>query len=152
MRLPASIALVPQCLARRAFPLAMAGVVGCGATPLYEQRASYILESINGDALPAVVVETATTRRELTEGNVDLAEVGTYTIRLTYRETTGGAASTSVEACVGSYSIAGQRITFTEVSQTGTACGDSYSGTLEGESLVIAFDADVRAAFRRVGP
>ena len=137
---------------RRALPLAMVGVMACAATPLYEQRAAYVLVSINGDGLPAVIAETATTRREITDGYVDLAEVGTYTIRLTHRETTGGVASTSIVACVGSYSIAGQRITFTEVSQTGTACGDSYSGTLEGESLQVEFDADVRASFRRERP
>ena len=125
--------------------LLAASIVACGgdkATGLSAVAGNYTLRTVNGANVPAVVIQTATERDELTGGNVDLAANGTWTGSLTARATiiaTGASLSLPIGAN-GTYTVNGSSITLTDASD-----GSQLTGTVSGETLTVSGDIGIGA-------
>jgi hypothetical protein len=104
--------------------LAAAASVGCdGGTGLEEIAGTYALVTVNGRSLPAVVFEGTVTdplggehdfTAEVLEGALTLREDGTFSVRFVERSTIDGVPSTDDDASVGTYTVSGSSITFTD--------------------------------------
>ena len=119
--------------------------------PNSDVTGSYALITLNGSGLPVVVFFDQNSTFRITGGNVTLSSNGTFTSSGTYQETlAGGQSTTATETCNGTYTRNGNSITFTEVTVASTNCGGVYNGTWDGnDTLTVAFDATVRAVFRK---
>ena len=105
---------------------------------------TYNLISANGRNLPAVVSENTATgfRQEVIGGFVELRSDRTFTVRTDYRMTNSGDVRESRSSNDGTYTVAGEAITFTL--QPGS---DRLSGTLNDGVLTVR--ADVELVYRK---
>jgi heat shock protein HslJ len=73
---------------------------------------AYALASINGQGLPQIIAEDATTTVEVTGGLVTLNADGTFTDRIDFRITDDTGVSTDSDTAFGTYTVSGNNITF----------------------------------------
>ncbi|MGI8619554.1 MAG: hypothetical protein ACR2L6_10795 [Gemmatimonadaceae bacterium] len=127
---------------------ALLGLVaaGCGGSDGINEPQSvagtYTLRTVNGAALPFVAFETAGYKLEVTGASYVLAASGTFTNSVSFRETEGGAVTTSTETLTGQYTVSGTTITFTDTD------GDVITGSLSGNTLQLSGDG-ITAVFVR---
>jgi hypothetical protein len=110
---------------------------------------TYALQTINGQATPVTIIQIATYRLEVVSGSLAINTNNTFSNTLTYRETDSGQIVTGSETCTGTYSRNGNSVTFNEADVVNTECGDTYTGTVSGNNLTVAYDATVQAVYRK---
>jgi hypothetical protein len=143
---------------RRSFVSLLAGlalVAACGggeppAGPPAEANiaGSYNLQSLNGSALPALFGSSGATRVDVTAGNFTINANNTFSNSHTFRVTSGGQVATLSETCTGTYARTGTSLAFTEAA-SGNFCGGGYNGSVSGNDLTVAYDAQLQAVYRR---
>ena len=105
---------------------------------------TYVLVSVNGDPLPAVVFEGGGVTSEALEGTLTLRADGTFSASTITRNTVNGSSSTDTESSSGAYTVSGATITF--VDSTGTTIairsGDTITVTFQenGLDIVLVFE------------
>jgi hypothetical protein len=109
---------------------------------------TYNLQTINGASPPVTILQIGPDRLEITSGNFTVSANNTFSNTHTYRETSGGQTTTVTETCTGTYSRNGNSVSFAEAT-SGEFCGDDYNGTVSGNNLTVAYDAQVQAVYRR---
>lgn len=93
----------------------------------------YVLKTVDGKAMPVVVYQETGYKLEVTYSDYTLAENGTFTNNVTWRETDGAVVTTESDASSGTYTANGSAISF--VSPGGTP----FQGTRDGRKLTITF-------------
>lgn len=109
---------------------------------------SYNLQSLNGAALPALFGASGATRVDVTAGNFSINANNTFSSSHTFRVTTGGQVATLSETCTGTYSRTGTSLAFTEAF-SGDFCGGGYNGSVSGNDLIVSYDSQLQAVYRR---
>ena len=124
---------------------------------------SYTLKSLNGLSIPVTILLQPGYKLELT-GAVLTIEAGSKFINAsTYRKTLNGGVTTPDEKCVGSYTLSGTSISFTESGTIGSVCGvveqetgttrgvsRSYTGTWDGANrITIDFDVTTHSIYEK---
>jgi hypothetical protein len=125
---------------RRTFLLLAGALVlgACGggddpAGPSLQSIGTYTLSTVNGQPLPAVLLEDATRKVEILSDVVTLRENGTWSETASLRTTTPtGAVTTTPSNDSGTYSVNGSALVLSS-GQSGTTMA-----TLLGSSLTIA--------------
>ncbi|CAN5863452.1 hypothetical protein BH23GEM5_BH23GEM5_25800 [soil metagenome] len=106
----------------------------------------YTLVAINTQALPVTVRSNNAGRIDFTSSTLALRPDFTYTETINRHIVLAGAAGATEYSDVvivnGSYKVAGNRVTFTELTDDGTEVGIPYTGTVDGNSLTYRFDGD----------
>ena len=90
---------------------------------------SYTLLRINGQSLPQVIDQDASSTLEVTGGVVTLDSDGTFTDRIDFRFTTATSVETDSDIATGFYTITGDNVTFESDD------GFTYSMALSGRTL-----------------
>ena len=109
---------------------------------------TYSLKTVNGAALPAVVVQIGADKLEVTSGSVTMNSDNTFNGVTAFRETSSGVVDESSAVCSGTYSRSGSNVTFTETETED--CGGSYPGTWSnGNTLTVTFAPGIQAVFRK---
>lgn len=93
----------------------------------------YTLQTLDGMRLPVVVLDQPGFKLEITDGDVVLAENGTFTSNVTVRQTVQGTVTTSPESSTGTYTVNGSEISFNSPGEP------TIQGTLSGGTLTITF-------------
>jgi len=119
----------------------LAFAVACGGDKATGPGASvtgnYLLSSVNGISVPAVVLQNSIEKDELTAGNINLNSDKTWSGSLSARSTqlaTGLTSTISVPAN-GTYTTSGSAITLTDASD-----GSKLTGSLVGGTLSLSAD------------
>ena len=136
--------------------LAVSLLTGCGdATGPEAIAGHYILRSINGQDLPFLIIQTLPDKVVLTAGSVRINSDNTYRTRLTAVTTVGPPTPSETETSVGTYTLTGTSITFTEVrdvftevGQPFTEVGDTFTGSITGNTLTI-IDEGLTSVFQK---
>lgn len=119
---------------------------GDGGTSPAAISGSYILQTVNGKSLPAVVAEDAVQRQEVTSGTLDVKANRTWHLTLDEQVTRLSDNSVVVQSLVatGSYTLSGSAITFSAPglgSIGGTVAGSTLNvgGSLLGTPVTLVF-------------
>ena len=120
---------------------------GCdsgGSNDSFEQNitGTYALQTVDGVALPFVVVQVMDNKIELLEGQMRLDADQTFSASLTARITEDGVATTETESDTGTYSVSGTTLTLTY------GDGTTESGTLVGKTMTITAE-EITFVFRK---
>ncbi len=108
---------------------------------------TYVLQSVNGQALPYIVPgETAADEFAVTAGSIVLTNAGTFVMSESIRFTSAGSSADMTLTGSGTYTAAGGTLTFT-VSDPELG-SSSFVGTLSDRTLTIADEGEVWV-FRR---
>jgi hypothetical protein len=99
----------------------------------------YVLQSVNGDPLPFIVVQIGADKIEVLNETVTLSDGGTFTQQGSIRVTESGTVETDTYAEAGTYTRSGTalNLVFSDGSAaTGTVSSDNIIVALSGLSLV----------------
>lgn len=122
-------------------------LAGCGSdsapTAPAALEGEYALETVNGLRLPFLKTESAAERVEVVSGSLMLRSDRTYQGNIVEQWTTGANIQSFPETSAGTFSVASNRITFTE-----GATGAVYSGTINGNRISATLN-DVTFGFVR---
>lgn len=132
--------------------LCVFGLAGCGdkvsAPP--QLPGTYQLQSVDGSALPAIVVSDPANAYTLSliRGSFTVNQNSTFSNQLRRLEVVSGIATESDVTCTGTYQATATGLLFAEV--PGTNCGSEYSGHWDrGDFLTVDYDSQTQAIFRR---
>ena len=121
-----------------------AGLSACGSDSTgpkdTDWLGTYALETVEGQNLPAVLIQIGNDKLEITAGSIRLNEDQTFSASLTFRTTEGGNVTTDTESDTGTYTKNGNALRFTygDGSQdTGSLNGKVLTVTSEGITLVL---------------
>jgi hypothetical protein len=97
---------------------------------------TFALQSVNGVALPAVVVDSANPplRLDALSGAITITNNNSFTDVTTFRRTLGGIVSTRTVTCAGTYTVVGAVFEFVEAA-TVPDCGRTFTGVVQGTAL-----------------
>jgi hypothetical protein len=125
--------------------LAVAASVACNdsSTGLSSVEGTYTLRSINGTNLPYTVLQSGTTKIEVTDDVITLNSNGTFTETGHTRTTTNGVATSNLGTDTGTYTTSGTAITLRYNSDASTS-----SGSVNGDQLIIV-DQGLSAVYTR---
>jgi len=120
--------------------LALASTLtACGGDstgPSETYSGTYTLRTINGTAVPYVIIQLGADKVEIASGTVTMSDNGTnggsYTYNATVRTTVNGQVSTETQSDQGNYTRTG-----TGWHATSTVDGTTSSGTLSGGTLTL---------------
>ncbi len=123
------------------------GMVGCGGDDVFSPESvagTYTLQTLNGDALPAVRGEIGTSFTEVTAGSIILNENLSCSTSLSLRVTGGSTVTTGTAERVCTYALTSEgSITLTDTANpldptppTGSIAGSSMTIT-EGEDVYV---------------
>jgi hypothetical protein len=119
MLLAAAIGLVPA-------------ACGDGTTnPSLRLQGTYVLERVNGGALPFLAEQIGSSRLDIIGGTLILRADGSYSGAVTSRQTDGVTPLTFSQQSTGTFTVAASQVTFKE-SDTGSI----YGGVLNGTRLI----------------
>ena len=110
-----------------------------GVGPGADVVGTFNLQTINGAALPAVVLQIGADRIEITSGSIALNENRTFSAALTFRETVGGVVTTETETDSGTYTVSGNTVQLTAANgtvATATISGNTLTSNQQGFNLV----------------
>jgi hypothetical protein len=137
---------------RKAFALGAAitslAILACGGSDAVgpeDVAGIYHLETVNGAALPAAVVQTATLRLEIVSSAYYLYSNGTY-VAVTYlSETSNGVVTPRAWTEYGTFRVHGSSVTFN------VTPGPGVDGVISGDELTLPHIGQVVASviFRR---
>ena len=105
-------------------------------------NATYELDNVNGDRVPAVIYQEPGYRVEVLNANFTLEGDGTYSEAGIIRETINGVSTTRSSSTYGYYDYYNGELTFDE---TG---GGRYYGILDGNTLIVE-EQGVTMTYRR---
>lgn len=96
----------------------------------------FVLRTVNGVALPAVVFDSVSRglRLEALSGTFDLNTDNTFTSITQFRQTSAGVATTRTATCTGTFTTAGTTVTFTGTQVTAD-CASTFAGVLVDNTL-----------------
>lgn len=124
-----------------AMVVAGAGVlaaVGVSATAQGSGQAdTYRLVEVNGNALPVVIEEGRRCREELIAGTLELAPDGKWTLETSEREVCGDRVDLDNDRERGTYTVAGQTVTFLDRDGRPEDYDDDPTPDLDVEDLVV---------------
>lgn len=107
---------------------------GCGSdravTPAAGPAGEYALERVNGLTLPFLKGESPSERVEVVSGSLTLRPDRTYGGAITEQWTSPGNTDVYQESSAGTFSVAGNQLTFTE-----SGSGAVYHGTINGDRI-----------------
>ncbi|HWE43779.1 MAG TPA: hypothetical protein VG432_14835 [Gemmatimonadaceae bacterium] len=128
--------------------LAVAGCGGDSNAPDTSHVGLYDMVSIDGDPLPATVIDMPGYNLQVTQGSLSLNANNTFVESLTSVETIDGTQG-PVEAisCPGSYARSGNTITLT-TPETDICASQRVIGTLSGSTLTVDYEGTT-IVFRR---
>ncbi|HET9777185.1 MAG TPA: lipocalin family protein [Gemmatimonadaceae bacterium] len=95
---------------------------------------TYNLQTVNGKAPPAVLVEDGSYKLEVLSGTYTLNADNSYSATASFRETENGVVTPSSESETGSYSVHGSAVTFTD------SDGFQLDATISGSTMTIVAD------------
>ena len=120
------------------------GFQGCGSDSTGPDEpdwvGSYALETVEGSALPVVLLQIGNDKIEVTTGSVTLNEDQTFSTNMTYRVTEAGSVSTGSDSQVGSFTKNGTALRFNYsdgTQDTGSLNGEILTLTSEGVTFVF---------------
>ena len=93
---------------------------------------TYTLQTVNGNALPAVLLEDAGYKLEVLSGSYTLNGDNSYSATASFRETENAVVTPSTESESGTYVVRGSSVTFTD------SDGFQTGGTISGTNLTLA--------------
>ena len=118
------------------------GMVGCGGVDVTDPGSvsgTYTLQTVNGDALPAVLFQDETTLLEVTAGSITLNQDRSCSTSMSLRQTQDGVVATETETGVCTYALDSGSITVTDSANPLTPT----TGSLTGSSITVTDDGDV---------
>jgi hypothetical protein len=121
------------------------GVAACGdsdnlnfVTPL-SQLGTFTLVSVNGNALPAIVVDSVSPPLIISalSGQIVINANRTFSSTVALQQSLAGVITNSTRSCTGTWSSPGiNTITFVEAATTN--CGRTFTGTFVGTTLTAS--------------
>lgn len=135
---------------RRIFLIAVAASLAAAAcsgssssertSPSFAGR--WVLQSVNGAALPFTTSQSGTTRTELVSDVIGASSSSSFTDTMTVRTTDNGQVSTAAAPRSGVWVVEGSTVTFTffddGLSTSGTFDGKTFTVSASGRSYVYA--------------
>jgi hypothetical protein len=109
---------------------------------------TYNLQTVNGAPPPVIIFQSGADRVEVMSGNFTVNANSTFSNTHTFRATSGGQTVTLTETCTGTYALTGNSLSFSEAT-SGELCGGTFTGTVSGNTLTVAYDATLQAVYRR---
>ncbi len=107
---------------------------------------TYVLQSVDGHALPYVVPGEGSDELALTAGSIALMDGGRFGMSVTMRYTSAGSSADMTMNASGTFTISGSTVTFTVVDpESGSS---TFNGTLSNGTLTISEEGEVWV-FRR---
>ncbi len=124
-------------------------VGGCsGGDKLTGPDASYLgaytLESVNGKAVPAVILQTPTEKEEVTSGKLSLNSDGTYRATFNIRVTIGATVDNATSSSVGVWTQANNAFSLRDTSDESTMSGAYANGRL----TLLEADHEITQVFK----
>ena len=119
------------------FLLVCLAALGCGGDDGVGPKTipgTYALVSINGDNVPATIVQVGNDKYEITSGTFTLNANGTFSNTHSDRTTEGGNVSTDTWTCTGVWSQSGNSISLVE--SESTDCGGEATGEWDGNNTL----------------
>lgn len=117
--------------------------VGCGSdsnAPDTSHLGHYDMVSIDGDPLPATVIDLPGYTLQVTAGGLSLNPNNTFVEGITSMETIDGTQGPlEAVACAGSYTRRGSVITMT-TPETAICIGQRVTGTLSGNTITVDYE------------
>ena len=126
-----------------ALAVTLTAAAACGSdsnAPDMSHVGLYDMASIDGDPLPATVIDIPGYTVQVTQGGLTLNANNTFVESMTSIETVDGTAGPlEAVSCVGSYTRKGNIITLT-TPETDICIGQRVSGTLSGSTLTVDYE------------
>ena len=125
--------------------VALLALVACGGdndptSPGNSLAGTWSLQSINGTALPYVVLQSGANKIELTADILTVSSGGSFTQTSTIKTTVNGQVTTESVSDAGSYTVNGNAVSFVFNSDattgTGVLSGNSLSVGAEGAAFI----------------
>lgn len=104
---------------------------------------TFKLQTVNGNNLPAAVIQIGNDKVEITEGSITMNADKTYSSRIGIRVTEGGRTITNTEASTGTYARNNNAITFTD------SDGEVNTGSLSGGNTITFTDEGFVLVFKK---
>ncbi len=100
---------------------------------------SFVLQSVSGNSLPAVVVDSANPalRLDALSGVISINGGGQFVDATTFRQTSNGVISTRTVTCPGTYTVVGTVFSFVETTPA-PDCGRTFTGVITGTTLTAS--------------
>ena len=100
---------------------------------------NFVLQSVNGVALPAVVVDSANPALKIVAlaGAITINANNTFADITTIRQTLSGVVSTRTVTCTGTYTVVGTVFQFVEATPA-PDCGRTFTGVVLGTTLTAS--------------
>jgi hypothetical protein len=123
---------------RRLVPIVLCFALACGSdsAPTQPITASlvgtWVLQNINGQVLPAIVAQTATSKTEMLSDIVTATAAGRYTVVAQLRTTVSGQVTLSSESDAGTYTVTGNAVVIHSDD------GSMINGTIVGDTFSVA--------------
>jgi hypothetical protein len=124
--------------------LLVVSVMGCGdgGTGPGSVTGRYELRTVNGGSVPYVLFTIGNDRYEVTSGSVQVSEDKSFTVVMNTKTTESGATTTDSETTTGTWTLAGDQITFKDGEGTNT------TGVITGDQLTFISD-EISLVFRK---
>ena len=100
---------------------------------------TFVLQTVNGQALPAVVVDSANPplRIDALSGSITINAGNTFADVTSFRQTLRGVISTRTVTCTGTYMVVGTVFRFVELTPA-PDCGRTFTGVVLGNTLTAS--------------
>ena len=131
---------------RRAFlaVLSVFALTACGddsTGPGSSITGTYQLQTVNGQQVPATVLQTGNDKTVITSGSLLLNQNNTFFAAMTIESTVGGLVDSETQASTGTYTRNNDSIQF-------TSSGKTVTGTLSGNTLTVS-DRDMTLVYKK---
>jgi hypothetical protein len=100
---------------------------------------TFALQTVNGVAIPAVVIDSANPalRLDALTGSITINANNTFSDITSFRQTLRGVVSTRLVTCTGTYRVVGTVFEFVEVT-VAPDCGRTFTGVVLGTTLTTS--------------
>ena len=120
--------------------LTLASASACGdddpSGPSTDMRGTYTLRSVNGTAVPATLLNTGSSKFEVTGGALELKAQSEFEARVETRTTVGTEVETETDEAEGTWGMSGNQIVL-------TSDGETITGSVSGDSITITDNATI---------
>jgi hypothetical protein len=121
---------------------------GCGGdnnvTGTGNPTGTYTLRSIEGDPVPAMLVQLPDYTFEITAGNLTLNADGSYTGSITWRENDDGAVDSDTDEDAGTWTRSNSAFSFVSSVQD-----LAFTGSLSGSTMTVIDEDGLTLVFRK---
>lgn len=109
---------------------------------------TYTLKTVNGSTLPITITDAGSTFR-VNSGSLTINTGNTFSDVTNISVQSGGQTVTVNSTCTGTFTQNGNSVAFDEATSNDPNCGGTFTGSWSGNTMTVAFDANLIGVFQK---